>query len=53
MITIDGKYPWLWKESLNSDDHQFSQYPQNEQSPFTLTELNEYKTMQYIEQNKI
>jgi hypothetical protein len=23
----------LWKESLNSDDHQFYQYQQNEQSP--------------------
>jgi hypothetical protein len=27
----------LWKESLNSNDHQFHQYQQNQQSPFTST----------------
>jgi hypothetical protein len=31
----------LWKESLNSDGHQFHQYKQNEQSPLVLTELND------------
>ena len=33
----------LWKESLNSDDHQFHQYQQKEQSPLILTELIEHK----------
>jgi hypothetical protein len=33
----------LYKESLNSDDQQFRQYQQNEQSPLTLTELTEHK----------
>jgi len=28
----------------NSDDHQFHQYPQNEQSPVTITELTEHNT---------
>ena len=41
------------KRKLNSDGHQFPQYPQNEQSPLILTELNEYKSMQYIKQNTI
>jgi hypothetical protein len=27
----------IWKESLNSDGHQFYQYQQNKQSPLTLT----------------
>ena len=33
----------LWKESLNSDDNQFHQYQQNEQSPLILTEVAEHK----------
>jgi hypothetical protein len=33
----------LWKESLNSDGHQFNHYQQNEQSPLILTELTEQK----------
>ena len=33
----------LWKESLNSDGHQFHQYQQNKQSPLILTELTEHK----------
>jgi hypothetical protein len=33
----------LWKESLNSDGHQFHQYQLNEQSPLVLTELTEHK----------
>ena len=33
----------LWRESFNSDDHQFHQYQQNEQSPLILTELTEHK----------
>jgi hypothetical protein len=33
----------LWKESLNSDDHQFHQYQQSEQSPLILTEVAEHK----------
>ena len=33
----------LYKESLDSDDQQFRQYQQNEQSPLTLTELTEHK----------
>ena len=33
----------LWKESLNSDGHQFCQYQQNKQSPLILTELTEHK----------
>ena len=32
-------YSSLWKESLNSDGHQFNQYQQNKQSPLILTEL--------------
>ena len=35
--------PTLWKESLNSDGHQFHQYQQNEQAPLVLTELTEHK----------
>jgi len=34
---------WLWKESLNSDSHQFHQYQLNEQSPLILNELTEHK----------
>ena len=34
---------WLWKESLNSDSHQFHQYQQNKQSPLILTEVTEHK----------
>ena len=32
----------LWKESLNSDGHQFHQYQQNEQSTLILSELTEH-----------
>ena len=32
----------LWKESLNSDGHQFHQYQQNEQSPLIVIEFTEY-----------
>jgi hypothetical protein len=32
-----------WKESLNSDGHQFYKYQQNEQSPVTVTELTNTK----------
>jgi len=33
----------LWKESLNSDGHQFQHFQQKEQSPLILTELTEHK----------
>ena len=33
----------LWKESLNSDGHQFHQDQQNELSPLTLTQFTEHK----------
>ena len=33
----------LWKENLNSDDYQFHQYQQNEQSPLVLIELTQLK----------
>jgi hypothetical protein len=33
----------LMKKSCNSDDHQFYQYQQNEQSALILTELTELK----------
>jgi len=40
----------LWKESLNSDGHQFHQYQQNEQSLLILTELSaDRKTMTYAD----
>ena len=32
----------LWKESLNSDGHQFNKHQQNEQSPLILTKLTEH-----------
>ena len=32
----------VWKESLNSDSHEFHQYLQNEQSPLILNELTEH-----------
>jgi hypothetical protein len=32
----------LWKESLNSDGHQFHQYQQNEQSTLILSEFTEH-----------
>jgi hypothetical protein len=36
-------YETLWKESLNSDGHQFHLYQQNVQSSLILTELTEHK----------
>ena len=38
-----NKNYYLWKEPLNSDNHQFYQYQQNEWSLFILTEITEYK----------
>ena len=44
-------YQWnidiLWIESLNSDGQQFHQYQQNEQSPLTLRQWTQKKTMTY------
>ena len=34
----------LWKESLNSDGHQFNQYQPDEQSSLILTELTVQNT---------
>ena len=34
----------LWKESLNSDGHQFHQYQQDERSSFILAELTVQNT---------
>ena len=34
---------YLWKESLNSDGHQFHQYQQSEHSPAILTEFTEHE----------
>ena len=33
----------LWKQSINSDGHQFHQHEQNKQSPLMLTQLTEHK----------
>ena len=43
-----NKSSLLWKESLNSDGHQFHQYQQNEESPLIPTELTEHKKRHYI-----
>ena len=43
-VRIDRKlYILFWKESLNSDGHQFHQWKENVHSPLILTELTEYK----------
>ena len=42
----------LWKESLNSDGHQFHQYQQNKQSPLILTEMYWVNIMKLVQKRK-
>ena len=42
----------LWKESLNSDDQQFHQYQQSEQTPLILTYWAWKKITTYDIENK-
>jgi hypothetical protein len=51
-----GLWIRLWKESLNSDGHQFHQYQQKEQSSFILNSMNTQKKdhdiWQYVDRVK-
>ena len=38
-----AKQIYYYEEKVSTDDHQFHQYQQNEQSPLILTELTEHK----------